>query len=367
MKTSAGFPVGRHALFWCGVLLSFLVLVRVLGSVLTPFVAGAGIAYVLNPVCNTLVRRGLSRSQAALAVLGVFVGVMVVAVIIVGPLLASQMMHFADQLPGYLDQVRAGIEPRLSHFLNTLSEADYLRMREVSAQYAGRAAGVVADLLGGIWQGGAALVGVVSLLLVVPVVAYYLLRDWPELLDRIDSWLPRAHAVTIRAEVRKVDRTLAGFLRGQATVCLTLGVYYALALTVLGLNFGLFIGLMTGLLGFIPFVGSTLGLVLSVILALLQFDTFTPVAVVVGIFALAQFTEGNFLTPKLVGGSVGLHPVWIIFALMAGGSLFGFVGLLLAVPVAAVLGVLIRFVLARYLESSYYTGRVRPARRVRPL
>lgn len=367
MKTSRAFPGGRHALFWAGLFVLFLALVRVLGSVLTPFVVGAAIAYFLNPVCDALARRGVSRSGAALMVLGLFVVVAVAVVLMVGPLLTSQMLHFAEQLPGYLDQLRAEIEPRLNRFLSTLSEEDYLRMREVSAQYAGKAAGVVAGILGSVWQGGTALVGVISLILVMPVVAYYLLRDWPDLVWRVESWLPRAHAATIRAEIHKVDRTLSGFLRGQATVCLILGTYYAVSLTVLGLNFGLFIGLMAGLLSFIPFVGSTLGLVLSVVIALLQFDTYTPLALVIGVFMLAQFVEGNFLTPKLVGESVGLHPVWIIFALMAGGSLLGFVGLLLAVPVAAVLGVLIRFALARYLESPYYTGRLRQTRRVRPL
>ena len=201
-----------------------------------------------------------------------------------------------------------------------------------------------------------AFANLISLLVITPVVAFYLLRDWDRLIARIDTWLPRDHAETIRERVREVDRTLAGFLRGQGTVCLILGLFYAIALSIAGLDFGLVVGLVAGLLSFIPYVGAIIGLVLSVGLALLQFDDWLRVAIVAGIFFVGQAVEGNFLTPKLVGESVGLHPVWIIFGLLAGGALFGFVGVLLAVPAAAVIGVGVRFALDRYLQSPYYRG-----------
>ena len=186
--------------------------------------------------------------------------------------------------------------------------------------------------------------------------AFYLLRDWDRIVARIDSWLPRDHAAVIRAQLAEVDRTLAGFARGQASVCLCLAAYYAGGFSLAGLDFGLALGLVAGILSFIPFVGSGVALVGSIGLALLQYDTWLPVALVLGICILGQILEGYLLTPKLVGDRVGLHPVWVIFALLAGGSLFGFLGLLLAVPVAAVLGVLARFGLLRYLASHYYRG-----------
>jgi predicted PurR-regulated permease PerM len=210
------------------------------------------------------------------------------------------------------------------------------------------------DMIAGLLSGGAAAANTLSLLVITPVVAFYLLRDWDRIARTVDGWLPRAQAPTLRTLAREVDRTLAGFLRGQGTVCLLLGVFYALGLSLVGLDFGLVIGLLAGLLSFIPFVGSIVGLFLSVGLAVLQFDDWLPVAIVAGVFFVGQGLEGYVLTPRLVGRSVGLHPVWVIFAILAGGALFGFVGVLLAVPVAAVVGVGARFALSRYLASPYY-------------
>ncbi|MGH7186923.1 MAG: AI-2E family transporter, partial [Pseudomonadota bacterium] len=211
--------------------------------------------------------------------------------------------------------------------------------------------------LGGLLSGGLALVNILSLLFITPVVTFYLLRDWDRIVKQIDALLPREHAETIREQARLVNETLSGFVRGQATVCFLLGGFYAVALSLAGLDFGLVIGLIAGALSFIPFVGTIFGFVASVGLAFAQFDQWHRIAIVVAIFLVGQFVEGNFLTPKLVGDRVRLHPVWIIFALLAGAALFGFVGLLLAVPVAAVIGVLIRFAVSRYTASPLYGGR----------
>lgn len=216
--------------------------------------------------------------------------------------------------------------------------------------------GWLGTVLQSIVTGGVALFDVLTLLFITPIVAFYLLRDWDVMIGTIHGWLPRQHAATILDQVNEIDRTLAGFVRGQATVCLVLGLFYGVALSVFGLNFGLVVGSIAGLLSFIPYVGSLVGFVSSVGIALVQYDTWTPVVVVVVIFLVGQAVEGNFLTPKLVGDKVGLHPVWVMFALLAGGSLFGFVGVLMAVPVAAVIGVLTRFALQQYLSSSYYSG-----------
>ena len=203
-------------------------------------------------------------------------------------------------------------------------------------------------------SGGLAIVNVLALVFITPIVTFFLLRDWDEMVARIDKWLPRQWAPVIREQATLIDETLAGFVRGQSLVCLLLGTFYAIGLTIVGLEFGIVIGMLAGILSFIPYVGTIVGFVLSVGLAFAQYPDWLPIFIVVGIFLAGQAIEGNFLTPKLVGERVGLHPVWVIFALLAGGSLFGFVGVLLAVPVAAVIGVLARFALGRYLQSGYY-------------
>jgi predicted PurR-regulated permease PerM len=211
-------------------------------------------------------------------------------------------------------------------------------------------------MLGNIWAGGMALVNFLALLLITPVVTFYLLRDWDSMVARMDSWLPRAHAETIREQTRILDSTLSAFVRGTGMVCIILAVFYAATLSIAGLQFGLAIGLAAGILSFVPYLGSLGGLIICVGLAFLQFDEGWRIAVIAGIFIIGQLAEGMILTPKLVGDRIRLHPVWVIFAVLAGGTLFGFVGMLIALPVAAMLGVVIRFGVGQYLESKVYLG-----------
>jgi len=185
------------------------------------------------------------------------------------------------------------------------------------------------------------------------------LRDWDRIIEKVDSWLPRDRADLIRGQVRQIDETLAGFARGQALVCLVLGVFYAVGLSVVGLEFGMAVGFVTGLISFVPYFGMLFGFAAGIGIAIAQFGEIAPVLLVAAVFGAGQIIEGNFLTPKLVGERVGLHAVWIIFALLAGGSLFGFLGVLLAVPIMAVIGVLARFLLAQYLDSPMYVARER--------
>lgn len=217
--------------------------------------------------------------------------------------------------------------------------------------------GWLTAFLHSLWSGGRALVSVFSLVVVTPVVAFYLIYDWHRMIRTVDGWIPVQQRDTVRALAREIDAAISGFLRGQTGVCLILGSFYALALTLTGLNFGLLIGLISGLITFVPYVGSMTGLILSLGVAVAQFwPAYGSILMVLGIFLVGQFLEGYVLSPKLVGESVGLHPVWLIFALLAFGYLFGFVGLLVAVPLAATIGVLVRFALRQYLESSFYTG-----------
>lgn len=348
--------VARHARFWLIGLAVLLVAVYLLRTVLLPFVAGMAVAYLLDPVCDRLERWGLSRTWATALVTALFIVLAVAAVLLLVPLLAGQITRLAERLPDYVDVLRGNVGHLLDTLKAHLDPAMLDRVREAVQGSAGRIVGWATDAVGRLVSGGVALVNVLSLVVITPVVAFYLLRDWDRLIAKVDSWLPRDHADTIRDLAREVDTTLAGFLRGQGTVCLVLGLFYAIGLSIVGLDFGLVVGLMAGFLSFIPMVGSTLGLIASVGLAAVQFGDWIMVAVVAAIFLVGQAIEGNVLTPKLVGERVRLHPVWVIFGLLAGGALFGFVGVLLAVPVAAVIGVGARFALSRYMTSPYYRG-----------
>jgi predicted PurR-regulated permease PerM len=346
----------RQLRFWLIGLLVFLVAVFLLRSILLPFVAGMAVAYLLDPVCDRLEAMKLSRTLATVLVTLVFVLIFVTAMLLLLPLLASQIVDLLKRVPGYITAARATLDTLLALIEARVDPEIQARIQEGLATAYDSVTTWAARLITELVTGGVALANFASLVVITPVVTFYLLRDWDHLVARIDGWLPQRHAAVIRAQAHEVDRTLAGFLRGQGTVCLLLGVFYAAGLTIAGLDFGLVIGLIAGLLTFIPYVGSIVGLILSVGLALMQFGLSLEVGIIAAIFFVGQVLEGNFLTPKLVGDQVGLHPVWVIFGLLAGGALFGFVGVLLAVPVTAVVGVGVRFALSQYLQSPYYLG-----------
>jgi predicted PurR-regulated permease PerM len=217
--------------------------------------------------------------------------------------------------------------------------------------------GFITTVFQSIWSSGVALFSIASLFVVTPVVAFYMLLDWDRMVAEVDGWVPRDHVETVRALARDINTATAGFVRGQGTLCLVLGVMYATGLTLTGLNFAILIGFFAGLISFIPYVGSLTGLVLAVGVAFVQFwPDWQMIVAVACVFFVGQLIEGNILQPRLVGKSVGLHPVWLMFALFAFGALFGFVGLLIAVPASAAIAVLVRFAIARYLESPLYKG-----------
>ncbi len=341
---------------WLIAAAAFVAAVYLLNNILLPFVAGMAVAYFLDPVADRLQRGGLSRLMATIFITGGFFVLLTVLLVLLAPVLQTQVLAFINNLPSYLETAAQALAPLIETAERLFTDEALRDLQAQASDVAGAAAGWAADVLGRVVGGGVALFNLLSLVFITPVVAFYLLRDWDHMVARIDACLPRRHADVIRAQLREIDRTLSGFVRGQATVCLVLGTLYAVALTIAGLNLGLFVGLLSGLISFIPYLGSITGFVLGVVLAYAQTGDWVLPAVVAGVFAAGQIIEGNFLTPRLVGGRVGLHPVWVIFALLAGASLFGFVGLLLAVPVAAVIGVLVRFALGRYLDSELYGG-----------
>ena len=343
--------------FWLIGAAVFAGLLVLLGDILMPFVAGMAVAYLLDPLVERLARRGVSRTLGTAIVLGLFFLLAIGLVLMLVPLLHTQIAAFAGRVPGYIERAKAAIGPLWDLTVSRVSDEDLKRLPELAGSHAGQALQVALKFAGGLISGGGAVANLLSLIFITPLVAFYLLRDWPKVVGAIDRWLPRAQADTIREQLAAIDLTLAGFVRGQAMVCFALAVLYALGLGLIGLDFGLVVGVFAGLISFIPFVGTLVGGGLAVALGLAQFGLTAKLGMVAMVFVVGQALEGNVLTPKLVGDRIGLHPVWIILALLAGSALFGFLGVLLAVPAAAVAGVLARFALKRYLASSVYRGR----------
>jgi predicted PurR-regulated permease PerM len=351
-------PVQRQIGFWLAALVIVALTLFVLRQVLLPFVAGMALAYVLDPVADRLERLGLGRLGATILILALFILTFVLALVVLIPLVAHQLAGLGANLPAYIERLQAFIAEKSGPLIDKLGGAEALPdMQQWIGGLARQGAAWMAGFLYGLWSGGQAIISVFALLVVTPVVAFYLLVDWDHMVAVVDGWLPRQHRDTIRMLTCEIDVAIAGFIRGQATVCLILGTFYAVGLSLIGLNFGALIGMLAELLSFVPYVGSLTGLVLSVGVAVVQFwPDWTWIAATLGIFITGQFVEGNILSPKLVGTSVGLHPVWLMFALFAFGALLGFVGLLLAVPLAAIAGVLGRFALRQYLTSALYRG-----------
>lgn len=360
-------PISQQAKYWGIATAVILVALWFLGDVILPFVLGGAIAYCLDPVADWLERAGCSRMAAVGIISLVTILVFVLLFLLVIPTLVQQTSSLINTAPELFDRLRNGLTERFPQLMDSESVAfqQLLAIGETIQSKGG-------ELVNGILTSALGLINILVLLVIVPVVTVYMLFDWDKMTAKIDDMLPRDHVETVRMLARDIDATLASFIRGQGTVCLILGTYYAVALMLAGLNFGLIVGFIAGLITFIPYVGALVGGVLAIGLALFQFwgsievvdgETVTyatnwlRIGIIGGIFVLGQFLEGNILTPKLVGGSVGLHPVWLLFALSVFGSLFGFVGMLVAVPIAAMIGVLTRWGLSQYKSSLLYRGK----------
>lgn len=338
-----------------GVLVTLWLALQLFASVLLPFVAAATIAYFLDPPTSRLVRLGLPRSAAAVVLVVAVLAAMLLFALLLYPLLISQIGVLFARVPDYTTELRAFAAVQIARLQDTLGpDVVDEKLRDLVGGQAGSIVAFVANTLRSVIGGGFAIFNVFTLVIVTPVVAFYFLRDWPAMLGRVDSWLPRRYAGVLRAQAHEVDRILSAWLRGQALCCLILAIYYAVALSAVGLDLGLIVGMTAGILSFIPYVGSITGLVAAISLAFAQFPTWTGVIEVGLVFVLGQILEGYVIYPRFLGDRVELHAVWVIFALFAGGAAFGFVGVLLAVPVTAVIGVLCRFWLHRYLDSPLY-------------
>lgn len=347
-----GLPVSHQARYWGIATVVLLLMLWVFGEVLLPFLVGGAIAYFLDPVADRLERAGLSRVMAT-SVISIAALLMVVLLVLsVIPTLVSQLTALVNAAPDIALRLQTFLTERFPQLSDETST-----IRQTLAQLAALIQSKGAQLASGLLNSALGVISAVVFIVVVPVVAFYLLLDWDNMVARVDALVPRDHTETVRGLARQIDNVLAGFVRGQVSVCLILGTYYSVALMLAGLQFGLIVGAIAGTITFIPYVGALIGGVLALGLALFQFwGDWLSIGLIAGIFAAGQFLEGNVLTPKLVGKSVGLHPVWLLFSLSCFGALFGFVGMLVAVPVAASIGVLLRFGISQYQRSLLYQG-----------
>jgi predicted PurR-regulated permease PerM len=347
-------PVQIQVRYWGIAAVVFLAVLWFLGDVILPFVIGGAIAYFLDPVADRLERAGLSRVAATAIISVVMLLVIVLLFLAVIPTLINQLTALINAAPEISARLQVFLTERFPQLTDSTST-----IRQTLAQIAAGIQSRGAELANTLLGSALGVINAVVLMVVVPVVSFYLLLDWDRMVARIDGLLPRDHAPIIRQLGREVDRVLAAFVRGQLSVCVVLGSFYAIALMLAGLQFGLIVGAIAGAITFIPYIGSLVGGSLAIGLALFQFwGDWVSIGLIAGIFAVGQFLEGNIITPRLVGNSVGLHPVWLLFALSAFGSVFGFLGLLVAVPVAAMIGVLIRFAAGQYTKSPLYVGTV---------
>jgi predicted PurR-regulated permease PerM len=345
-------PVREQMKYWTIAAAVFFVLVWAMGSILLPFVVGGAVAYFLDPIVTRLARLGMSRLVATSLVFVVVAAVLALALLILIPMVLRQAGELVAAAPEILARLQAFLAQR---FPDVLDAESALRRSLGGLGETLRDRG--AELINGIVGTALGLMSVVIFMIVAPVVAFYLLMDWPNLIARIKGLLPRDHAPVILRLAGEIDDAIAGFVRGQLTVCLILAAYYGIALSLAGLQYGLVVGMLTGLISFIPYVGAIVGGALALGLGLFQFwGEPVMLGVILGIFVVGQVAEGNFLVPNMVGRSVGLHPVWLLFALSAFGAVLGFVGMLIAVPVAAAMGVLVRFAAEQYVESPLYGG-----------
>ncbi len=349
--------VERHFWFWLAAFALLILGIALIKEILLPFVVGIVLAYFLNPAADRLSALGLNRVLASALVVGVVAALVGTALYLLAPLLFAQAQQLASALPGEIARLTDVFENWARERLGDRYPDVQEGLAKSSQSMGENVSGIVSWLATSLWDRSLAIFNFITLLLVTPVVMFYLLVDWHPMIKKLDGWLPRDQADTIRKLASDVNDAVAAFIRGQGTVCIILGTFYTLALTFLGLNYGLLVGVMTGVLTFIPFVGWATGLITATTLAVVQYwPDVLPIVLVASVFGIGQALDAAFLSPKIVGSKVGLHPVWLIFSLFVFSYLFGFVGTLVAVPLAAAIGVVVRFVIKAYLESSFYSG-----------
>ena len=319
---------------------------------------GVIISYFLDPACDKLQKHGLSRTMSSLLILALFLIIIYLFVVTLGPILYNQLLELASHIPDYLIYLNNWIRPIIDRLLQTFGfslEEQYTNS-DLIQTISSYVLGFSSKLVTNIWYSGIAIINIISLVFITPIVTFYLLRDWDCLVKKIANLFPPKHKKTIFQQFNLIDKALSGFIRGQTNVCIIQSIFYAISLSLVGLNFGFLIGFLTGLLAIIPYFGVFIGMLTGITVAFFQFGDTTNILSVLAIFLVGQFLEGNFITPKLVGDKVGLHPAMIIFSLLAGGSLFGFIGILLAIPATSIIVIVFKFFLSKYFASKSYNN-----------
>lgn len=346
----------RQIWLWLGVAVLFGATLYFLEGILMPFFTGLLVAYAMNPAVRRLEKWGLSRAVGSSFMIISFFLLIGLLLFIAVPFVQTELLRLAARVPQYGERMMATLKP----LLEDIEPRDVERLRALASSYLGDVVTWGIKLIAKILTNGLALANLLSLIVITPIVAFYCLRDWNLILSTIDRWFPRPYEPLLRQIFTDINTTIGGFAKGQAIVCLMVGTYYAITLTLAGLDFGAVVGVIIGIMAFIPYVGAFVGCVLSVGIALAQFTDWTSVGIVAGIFIVGQTLEGYLFIPYFVGNRIGLHPVWVLFALLAGGLLYGFIGILFALPVGAAMGVLIRYLRDFYFQSSYYLGKTSP-------
>jgi predicted PurR-regulated permease PerM len=354
-------PSTAHRLQWqrlallAAFLLGLWLFLRLFSSILTPFVVAAGLAYFLDPAVSKLAKIGVRRSVGALLILAAAGIILALLVLLLYPVIADQAVALAANLPAYINTAQKDFAHLITNLQYRIGPGMVsAKLRDIATNQAGAIVSFIGSAASNIIGSGFAVVNVLTLLVITPIVTFYFLRDWPSIVLHLDTWLPRRYEGVIRAQALEINRILAAWLRGQAICCFLLAVIYAVGLTVIGLDYGLTVGLAAGFLSFIPYVGTLLGGITSILLSLTQTPGWDGVIKILIVFGCGQALNDYFIQPRFLGDRVGLPAVWVIFSLFAGAAAFGFLGIMLAVPITATFGVLARFWLRRYLRSPLY-------------
>jgi predicted PurR-regulated permease PerM len=356
-QDGGGISSPRPIIFWITMLAALIAVIVLLREVLLPFVAGLLLAYLLDPLATRLERLGMSRLIATLTIVGLFVVGIAGFIFLMAPMLVSEIAYFVDQFPLYIKQLHGLAIDKDRPWLSKIVGEGLGQAERSINELTALAADSLDGFLHSVWSGSRTLISVFSLSVVTPMVACYLIYDWKRMIATIDNWVPPSRRDTVRSLAHEIDDTIGGFMRGQGTLCFILCVYYAAALSLTGLTHGMLIGVAAGLLSFVPYLGSLGGLAVSTCVAVAVFwPNWLHILIIPAIFLVGQTLADYVLSPHLIGRRIHLGPVWVIFALFAFGYLFGFVGLVIAVPLAAALGVLMRFAMRHYYASPLYTA-----------
>jgi len=340
-----------QSLLWAIGVSGFFVFLYLVKSILLPFVVGMLAAYFLDPAVKRLLRCKWSRAKSAGLITILFFVIVGILLTTLSPIIVHQLSDMIKEIPAYFAKLEKEYGSTIRHYIASLTPEQEDAIKETAGNFSGSAAHFLANAASEFFASGLALLNIVSLIFITPIVVFYLLRDWDIVVETFDKLLPREYHQTIKEQLHIIDQTLSGFIRGQTNVCLILASYYGIILSIIGLNFGAGLGILTGFLLFIPFVGFATCFTLSMVIGFFQFGLSAHLLAIAITYLVGMIMESSLITPRLVGSKVGLHPLWIIFGMLSGGALFGLVGVLISVPVTAVIGVLVRFAIANYLKA----------------